>query len=378
MTTQGPPLVEILADMPDPRHDSGKRYPLSAMLTLAVVGVLCGYRTIKAIAEWGPNYGEEYAGRLGFNEHGYPAQASWYRVLRLVDVEVFEEKVRRWMEGLLRREEEERRGLSMDGKTLRVSQKMGAGDSHLLSAVVHGLGAVVGQRAVDDHTNELREIKPFLLDLALEGWVVTADSLLTQKDVVETIVEEGGDYVLPVKDNHPATKEAIEEWFTEPPAPYEEANRTAQQVEKRHGRLVIRRLETTTILNDYLDWKGLAQTFKLTRRLVRLSTGEVQEQTLYGITSLAPEQADAQAILTFIQQHWTIENKLHWVKDVTLDEDHCQLRTGRTHHLMALFRNLALSLLRLNHYHNIASSLRTLAAQPDSALELVTCPIGER
>ena len=84
MTTQGPPLVEISADIPDPRQEQGKRYPLSAMLSLMVVGVLCGYQTIKAIAEWGSNYGEEYADQLGFNEHGYPAQASWYRVLRLV------------------------------------------------------------------------------------------------------------------------------------------------------------------------------------------------------------------------------------------------------------------------------------------------------
>jgi predicted transposase YbfD/YdcC len=378
MTTQGPPLVEILADIPDPRQEQGKRYPLSAMLSLMVVGVLCGYQTIKAIAEWGSNSGEEYADQLGFNEHGYPAQASWYRVLRLVDVELFEEKVRRWAEGLLMPEEGERLGLSIDGKTLRVSKKMGACNSHLLSAVAHEIGVVVGQWAVDDHTNEIGMMKSLLRDLVLEGLVVTTDGLLTQKDVARTIVAGGGDYVLPVKDNQPATKAAIAEWFAEPPAPYEEANPTARRVEKGHDRLAIRRLETTTVLNDYLDWKGLAQAFKLTRRFVHLSTGEVQEKTLYGITSLSAEEADPQALLTFIQHHWTIENKLHWVKDVTLDEDRCQLRKGRTHHLMALFRNLALSLLRLNNYHNIASSLRTFAAQPDKAVQLVTCPIGER
>ena len=378
MTTQRPPLVEILAEIPDPRHEQGKRYPLNAMLTLVVVGVLCGYQSVRAIAEWGPNYGEECADRLGFNKHGYPAQASWYRVLRLVDVEVVEEKVRRWVEGVLRPDEGERLGLSIDGKTLRVSRKMGASNSHLLSAVVHGLGVVVGQWTVDDHTNEIGQMKPLLLDLALERRVVTTDGLLTQKAVAQTIMDEGGDYVLPVKDNQPATKEAIAEWFAEEPLPYEEANRTAQRVEKGHDRLAIRRLEATTVLNDYLDWEGLAQTFRLTRRFVRLSTGEVQEQTVYGITSLAPDEADAEALLTFIQQHWTIENKLHWVKDVVLDEDHCQLRKGCTHHLMALFRSLALSLLRLNGHEHIACSLRTLAAQPDKALELVTCPIGKR
>ena len=76
MTTRRPPLVKILAEIPDPRHEQGKRYPLKVMLMLVVVGVMCGYQSLKAIAEWRPNYGEEYADRLGFNEYGYPAQAS--------------------------------------------------------------------------------------------------------------------------------------------------------------------------------------------------------------------------------------------------------------------------------------------------------------
>ena len=84
MTTQVPPLIEIQTEIPDPRQPKGKRYPLDAMLTLACVAMLCGYRSIKAIAEWGPNYGEKYLESLGFNEHGYPAQATWYRVLRAV------------------------------------------------------------------------------------------------------------------------------------------------------------------------------------------------------------------------------------------------------------------------------------------------------
>lgn len=378
MTTQVPALVASLAEVPDPRQASGKRYPLKAMLTLVCVAILCGYRSIKAIAEWGPNYGEEYLDKLGFNEHGYPAQASWYRVLRLVDVELLEAKLRHWVEAILTPVEDERLGLSIDGKTLRVSKKMGAHNSHVLSAVAHGIGIVVGQWAVDEHTNEIGMIQSVLLDLALEGRVVTTDALLAQKDVAQTIVDRGGDYVLPVKDNQPDTKEAIAEWFAEEPAPYEEPNRTATSVEKGHARLVIRRIETTSVLNDYLSWPGLAQCFKLTRRSVYLSTGEVQEQTLFGITSLSPAQADADDLLTFIQQHWTIENKLHWVKDVTLDEDRCQLRTARTHHLMALFRSLALSLLRLDDQPHIASALRSFAAQPALALRLVTCSLGER
>ena len=101
MTTQVPPLIEILAEIPDPRQPKGKRYPMAAMLTLACVAMLCGYRSIKAIAEWGPNYGEKYLESLGFNEHGYPAQATWYRVLRAVDVELVVARVKAWAEAVV-------------------------------------------------------------------------------------------------------------------------------------------------------------------------------------------------------------------------------------------------------------------------------------
>lgn len=377
MTTQVPPLIEILADIPDPRQPSGKRYPLAAMLTLACVAVLCGYRSIKAIAEWGPNYGEKYLEPLGFNEHGYPAQVTWYRVLGAVDVKRVVKQLSQWTEAVVETlTEAEWVGLSLDGKTLRTSVKMGAEDGHLLSAVVHQLGVAVGQVAVEDHTNEIGSIQDLLVELALQQRVVTADALLTQKEVVETIIAQGGAYVLPVKDNHPRTREAIQEWFDHP-APYYKPNHVAQTIEKGHGRIVSRRMETTTLLNDYLDWAGLAQVFKLTRRVHNVNTGAVSTQTVYGICSLSPQQASAAALLHFNRQHWTIENRLHWVKDVTLDEDHCQLRKGRTHQLMAFFRNLAISILRAVGWQNIASALRFYAARPHEALALTTQPIGE-
>jgi predicted transposase YbfD/YdcC len=377
MTTQVPPLVEILADIPDPRQPSGKRYPLAAMLTLACVAVLCGYRSIKAIAEWGPNYGEAYLEPFGFNEHGYPAQATWYRVLGAVDVDRVVERVREWAEAVVATlTEADLIGLSVDGKTLRTSVRMGARDGHVLSAVVHQLGVTVGQIAVDDHTNEVGVVADLLVELALQQRVVTADALLTQKDTVETILKQGGEYVLPVKDNQPRTRQALEDWFDHP-APYAHPNGFAQTVEKGHGRITTRQIETTTALNDYLSWEGLAQTYKLTRRTVHLNTGKTTSQSIYGITSLSPRQASPADLLRFARQHWTIENKLHWVKDVTLDEDRSQLRKGRTHQLMAFFRNLALSLLRAVGWQNIASALRFYAARPYEALALTTQSIGE-
>jgi predicted transposase YbfD/YdcC len=372
-----PPLIEILAEIPDTRQRQGMRHSLAGMLTLGCVATLCGYESPSAIAEWGDNYGEGYASAFGFETHGYPSRATWYRVFGQVDIEQVEAKLTHWCEWVLRAlgmTEDELAGVSIDGKTLRGSKRQGAHNSHLLSAYVQEIGIVLAQIAVDDETNELGEIEDFLLGLALHGRVVTADALFTQQKVVETIIEKQGDYVFPVKRNQELTHEAIAFWF-DAPAPYDLPNDVAQMIEKGHGRVTHWRLESSTALNTYLDWPGLNQVFKVTRTVTCSRSGDVQISVRYGITSLTPERANAARLLTFNRNHWGIENGLHWVRDVTFQEDRSILRTGRTHHLMAAIRNLAISLLRIHGYTRIASTLRLFAAQPDLALSLTLEPL---
>jgi hypothetical protein len=186
MTAQVPPLVEILAEIPDSRQSQGKRYALGAMLNGVVVALLCGYKSILAIAQWGENYGPKYLKALGFNEHGYPKQASWYRVLGEVDLELVECVLRIWVQAVLVVIQDSYPGVSIDGKSLRTSQKMGGQDCHLLSAVVHDLAVVLAQLPILDKTNEIGMMKEFLLTLTLQGRVVTTDALLTQVEIAAT------------------------------------------------------------------------------------------------------------------------------------------------------------------------------------------------
>ena len=370
------PLIDILAEIEDVRQKQGLRHPLVSILALACVAILCGYRRVGAIAEWGENYGKKYEKALGFEKHGYPSRATWYRVFGEIDIKEVEVRLTGWCEEILRVLQVEGKliGVSIDGKTLRGSKRQGAENSHLLSAYVHQIGLVLAQMGVEDKTNELGVIEGFLLGLVLRGRVVTGDALFTQKNVTQTIIENGGDYVLPVKNNQELTYEAIEMWF-EAPIFHHLPNPVAELIEKKHGRLTHWRIETTTALNDYLDWPGLAQTFKLTRTVIFPKTGERQTTIQYGITSLSPEQVNPAQLLAFKRHHWGIENGLHWVRDVTFDEDRSILRVGRSHHLMATLRNLAISLLRATGRSNIASSLRFFAAQPDQAVALVTQPL---
>lgn len=372
-----PSLIEILAEIPDKRQQKGKRHPLVGMLALAAVAMMCGYERVSGIAEWGKNYGGKYKVDFGFEQHGYPALVTWYRVFGGIDIEGVERKIGEWVEMVLQAvlPEGEMEGVSIDGKTLRGSKKQGAKNSHLLSAVSHGLGLVLGQVAVNEKTNEIGVVEDLLMQLVLTGRIVTTDALLTQKAVAQTIVDKQGDYVLPVKENQELTYQAIKDWFDAQP-PRHLANRTASHVEKGHGRLTHWQIEVTSALNDYLDWPELAQCFKLTRRNVYLSTGELSLEVHYGISSLTPQQAAPANLLLIKRQHWCIENRSHWVRDVTFDEDRSQLRIGHTHHLMAALRNLVLTLLRLAGFPNIASAVRYFAAQPSSALSLVFQPLA--
>jgi len=234
----------------------------------------------------GSNCGPKYLQALGFNEHGYPGQACWYRVLGDVDVELVEVVIRIWVQAVLGIVNETHSGLSIDGKTLRVSQKMGACESHLLSAVVHELAVVLAQLPISDKTNEIGMMQDFLLTLTLQGRIVTTDALLTQAAIAQTIVQQGGDYILPVKDNQPSLRARLETWFR-----WATPEHIAHSVSKGHGRITRYDLETATRPCAWFDWPGLQQIFKLTRTTLDPRTGQFTRSTVYGITSLSLKRA---------------------------------------------------------------------------------------
>ena len=141
----------------------------------------------------------------------------------------------------------------------------------------------------------------------------------------------------------------------------------------RHGdRLEVRELAVSSDLNEWAQWPGLAQAGRLTS--LRRRKGETTTETSYLITSLSPQQATPAQLLALVRGHWGIENRLHWVRDVTFDEDRSQVRSGAAPQVMAALRNVVIGLLRCEGASNIAAALRTYAAHPQRALELATTP----
>jgi predicted transposase YbfD/YdcC len=140
-------------------------------------------------------------------------------------------------------------------------------------------------------------------------------------------------------------------------------------VDKGHGRIERRTIRTTTALKIYSDWPGLEQAFLLHRQ--RTVHGQTRVETAYGITSLPRPKADAHRLLELARDHWGIENRLHWVRDVTFGEDACRVRKGAAPQILAAVRNAAIALLRAAGCTNIAAQLRRHAAQPARALAFI-------
>jgi predicted transposase YbfD/YdcC len=334
--------------------------------------MLCGARSYSAIADWGRNYGARIAQALGFT-HNTPCAATLHTVFRHIDRDAVEAKLGAWAEGILVGTLPTQAGgetaVALDGKTLRGSRKQGAPGVHLLSALSHHIGLTLAQQAVDNKTNEITQVETVLRQLVLPGRVFTMDALLTQRQVAQTIVDGGGDYVMIVKENQRQLHSDIALVFTLPPVG--DRQETARTVDIGHGRIEQRNLTTSEALVGYSDWPGLAQVFEVGRYVILQKTWEERVEVVYGVTSLRPERGTPGQLLAFVRGHWHIENKSHWVRDVTFDEDRSQVRCGNIPHVMAALRNTTIGLLRWAGHTNIAAACRRLAAQPTQALALI-------
>ena len=373
MSTEVPSLAQALSLIPDFRQAQGRRYELLPVLLLACVAVLCGCRSESAIADWASNY-DCWLRRLGFKPARGPSQSTLHRIFKGINHLLLERALTSWAECVLtllpNTNPRQLEGIAVDGKTMCGSSKQGDVDAHLLSCLSHRLGIVVSQLAVSDKTNEITEVDQLLEGLLLTGKVVTGDALLTQRTISQSIIKRGGDYLLVVKDNHPQLLDDIKMSF----ADYWWLKGTIKQgslVNQHANRVQVWELKASTLLEGYSNWPGLRQVLKLERTVSNKRSGEVRRETSYAITSLGPEEARPEELIKLWRGHWHIENRLHWVRDVTYDEDRSQVRAGHIAQVMAAIRNAAISLMRLLGVSNIAAACRRYAARPDLALAAI-------
>ena len=376
-------LLASLAAVPDPRRRQGTRFPLAAILALAVAAILSNHLSVLAIAEWGADQGQELLSALGFPRAVTPHQSTLQRLFRKVDPKHLSEALSRYFALPTSVDERPRgsQGVAIDGKSQRgrLAFETSGVTVHALSAFLHEQSIVLTQEPINNSgligkvEAELTVAPRLIQRIDWRGRVLTGDALFCQQSICQQVIDLGGDYLLIAKENQPTLFEDIRLLFEPPPGtalPLDD-RRVARSLEHGHGRHHdTRELVASTDLIGYTRWPHLAQTFRLER------TWDEQDPTKhevrFGITSLPADVADATRLLALARGHWTIENSDHRVKDVTFGEDRSPIHLDNGPSILASLRDAALSLLHLAGYPSIPTQLRHNSRNPFAAVTLVT------
>jgi predicted transposase YbfD/YdcC len=366
----GPDLLVALSQVPDPRNSRGVRHRLVTVLAAAVCAVLAGARSYVGIAEWAHDLPVSVRVRLGIGRRA-PSESTFRRVLQTVDAHALDTALSSWLverSGLGREANQALRAVAVDGKTARGSRAPDQPARHLFAAFEHASGVVLGQTEVDDKNNEITAFAPLLDRIDLTGTVITADALHTQDRHATYLHQRGGHYVFIVKNNRPKLRTQLAG------LPWRDIPALDLSQDKRHGRVESRTLKLTALGSGIIfpHAQLTAQIVRRRRPNTSAATGTWHTETVYAVTDLGFGDIRADQLAEIIRDHWSIENKLHWIRDVTFTEDHSQIRTGNGPAVMATLRNFALSRHRLGGHTNIAAACRHTSRHPIRAADLLT------
>ena len=371
-------LYAHLQELKDSRKPRGLRYQLVTVLVMMVMAKLCGEDTPSGIADWVKHRSEQIVEMLKLKRRSMPHHSTYRRITEeVVNVEELEQLVSTVLAS--RKFFGKQVLVSIDGKVLRGTLDAVQQGTYLLAAYLPGEGIVLMQVALEGKGCEIPGAAKLLKMVDLREKVVMGDAIHTQRTVSIQIVEAGGDYIWFAKGNQPQLEEDIRLWFEPEPEPIRGQGRvpkdfeTVRQTSKGHGRLEERIITVSSQLNDFLNWPYLQQVFELERRVISTKTGEVQEQVVYGLTSLSREKISPRKLLKKIRAYWGIENGLHYRRDVTLREDRTRMTKGNAGRIMACLNNLVIGLVfTKTNYAYLPHARRFFDAHPTHAFTLIT------
>jgi len=337
-------LVEHFSQLEDPRIERSKRHKLIDILTLTLLGVICGADSWVAIESFGKAK-LKWLKRILELPNGIPSHDTLARLFARSNPAQLQQCFLEWVRSLVRLSDGE--VIAIDGKTLRQSYNRadGKGAIHRVRAWATQNRLVLGQCKVDEKSNEITAIPQRLRTLEVKGCIVTIDAMGTQRAIAQLIVQREGDYVLALKDNQGNLFEDVQPLFAQAQASHFAGieHDFDQTVDKGHGRIEIRRCWTLGQVACLMNAEKWAKFTSIAMvQSERRINGTIEHETRSYISSLA---SDARRLAQAVRSHWQVENSLHWVLDLAFLEDTCRIRKDHAPENLAVVRHIALNLL---------------------------------
>jgi predicted transposase YbfD/YdcC len=368
-------MLERFKDVPDPRTRPNRIYRWELLWALISAAMASACQTPAAIARWIKEHRDHLLAALPPSVSRLPGESTIRRTLSSVDASKLDAALTRAPAALQEAAPDPSTplvGQAIDGKNLR-----GVGrDGHpcqLVSLVEHSSATVLAQEQVLRKRDERSAVPLLLAQRDLHNTVITLDALHTLKPTARLILDRGGDYLMVVKKNQRSLYEFLDMLFSLPahPADHEVWYQKGPTSEKGHGRLETRTLICGNAHIEDVDWPGVAQVMRRECERIELSSGKLTREVSYGLTSLAPCRADAALLEALWRGHWTIENRVHYVRDVSFGEDGGHAAAGTTARVLASVRNALLFLFRRAGWHLVPDALAHYGASVQRALSLV-------
>ncbi len=364
-------LLSSFEKLTDLRFARGIRYQLKPVLILLFLSKLGGADTPAEIADWVSFRFDNLKSLLSLDWKKSPHEVTWKRILENAMAASEVEKV---FGGYLQAmREEEKNLLNLDGKVLcGIKSEEPDKQLHLLALQESEENLTVEQTVLLSGENEISAAKRLLDEADLENKIISGDAIFAQKELATKVIEKGGDYLWKLRANQGWIYQLAKEHFENLEDKY---LGEAVNIEKGHGRLDERELLASFRLAHKIEFPYLEQVFRIVRKSEQVKTGKQSEQTIYGITSLSVAEYGAKELLELTRKHWSIENGLHYRRDVTFKEDKVRKKSMNGGQIMASLNNLAIGVLRKVGWENLAKARRFYNAQVAKGLELITNPI---